>query len=1226
MSDGSDRRRFERFEIKLPGKIGALDGPAVPCEVRDYCSGGMLVQLLAGPNSAHAFDIDEMVALSTFLLTDAGRRGIQIKAIVAWVNDRHLGVRFKKPSTAIVDTLGRHDQLVRKASNTGMVAPKANSEGRCLAKIRHVAQGSLPALMRELLGQTLEHLLDTADRVTSDADRQQVYGDLSSLERLRNQDLLIREVLSQALDPALDDKSPDDDSTGELALVDTDDFERWLEASRAANLLERKFNVRLAALGSRLAAMRDSALPNALSVPFEPKNFTDALKVLAKQLELGSVTRSVLFERCVEVLGENLDGFYTEIETALDALGAPKGLPQQRKKVAHGAAEGAQAEGSATAAPQADSNPGQDGIVMSPEMAELMHAPAGRVDLAESAARVAVDARALEVLIERDRQQRESQAGELVDNLSVSLGSTESMAGWIEEIRGSLVKEAVSDPQFFHNRQHPLNGLLDSLGRLQQYRPTPDDDPKHDRLRRQINQILEPITRGETDLAVLRSIADSIAGLTEEQSEHYQRNVERVIEASEGRDRVRRARAGVTAELNKRYAGRRVPSVVRELLDVGWRALLELAALNAAEREGDLARQLNLLDSVVSHLGGEAFEDESTRVEKVSLLVQLSKELGTAAFDPFSRNAVESRLRKELIGPATEPTEFIEMPAVEAGEQDPGPAAETRPQQIPQAVWRDVLDNCRSIRLGDRMRFAEMQDGEQVLRVAWIRSDHELFTLVDHRGIRAREITLHELAAGVCRRTISLDIVDGRPLSGRAVDQMLEGMEDRLSHQASHDSLTGLINRRQFNSALEQAVLAPNGTGRPPVLAWVDIDQFKLINDMHGYSTGDRLLVAIAGLLDRSKGNKLVGHLGADRFAVLLSNVTGEQARQWAADVCAEVRDLSFDWNGNATALSVSLGLVSVAVAKDGIGEVLQAVERALAAAKTAGGDQGFMYSDDDPDIARQRDSVKWVARVDEALVDGELRLRCQPIVPVRPGEGMHPHYEVLLGVASGSNQALPIAEFIEAAERYKRMRAVDRWVTKTVFDWINRHRDRMPELHGFAINLSGQTASDPAFIDFVRQQFQRTGIDHDWVSFEVTETAAVASLSGTAGIIHELKRMGCKVALDDFGSGLASYSYLKELPVDWLKIDGVFVRDITNDREDYAVVKSINDIGHFLGKKTIAEYVKDDATLDRIREIGVDFGQGFGIARPMLMDDLILPPAVEAERGLEAAAGGFKD
>jgi len=298
--------------------------------------------------------------------------------------------------------------------------------------------------------------------------------------------------------------------------------------------------------------------------------------------------------------------------------------------------------------------------------------------------------------------------------------------------------------------------------------------------------------------------------------------------------------------------------------------------------------------------------------------------------------------------------------------------------------------------------------------------------------------------------------------------------------------------------------------------------------------------------------------------------------------------------------------VVNFAAQQEGLADLMQAAEKAVSAAKACGGDRVYLYRADDPDIARQKESVQWVVQVDEALERGQLHLRCQPIVPVRPEIGQAPHYEVLLGVSSGSSELLPVAEFIAAAERYNRMRAVDRWVVRAVMQWIAAHRQHMPELHGFAINLSGQTASDPGFVGFVREQFRQTDIDPSWVSFEVTETAAVADLTSSAGIIRELKAMGCKVALDDFGSGLASYSYLKELPVDWLKIDGVFVRKIAAAREDYAVVKSINEIGHFLGKKTIAEYVADAEILRLVREIGVDFAQGYGISPPMLMDELL--------------------
>ena len=312
------------------------------------------------------------------------------------------------------------------------------------------------------------------------------------------------------------------------------------------------------------------------------------------------------------------------------------------------------------------------------------------------------------------------------------------------------------------------------------------------------------------------------------------------------------------------------------------------------------------------------------------------------------------------------------------------------------------------------------------------------------------------------------------------------------------------------------------------------------------------------------------------------------------------------DMPGQTIGLTVSIGVVPLAAGNEEFNRLLQAADDTLAAAKAAGGDRGYVYSADDPAITDRKASVQWVVQVDEALDRGQLHLRCQPIVPARSDTSLAPHYEVPLGVHSGTAEPLPIAEFIDAAERYNRMRAVDRWVARTVMEWIATHREQMPMLHGFAVNLSGHTASDTSFVDFVRQQFQRTGIDPAWLSFEVTETAAVSDLSASAGIIQELKALGCKVALDDFGSGQASYSYLKELPVDWLKIDGVFVRKIAVNQDDYAVVRSINEIGHFLGKQTIAEYVADDQILAKVREIGVDFVQGFEISPPLQMDDLI--------------------
>ena len=950
--------------------------------------------------------------------------------------------------------------------------------------------------------------------------------------------------------------------------------------------------------------MHGSAPSGSLTVPFEPKHFTVPLKDLAKEIELSTIARKALFDRADALLAERLGDFYSGVDDVLDAIGAPAARRENRLEVPR-PPRPVRADGS-DAADRADDEV-QTTDAAAQAAATRAVGPAltqGYITAHGHGGAVALDPVLVEQMVRREAKHREGLAQELMSYVNDAPDMTESLAAWMQMLGAPLAREAAADHQFFQNKQHPLREIVDGLGHLQMFRASPDSDSGNDPIREQVSEILRPIGEGETDPEVLRSIAEALGELTSGQSRLYQRNVERVVEASEGRDRVRRARREVSTEIRRRYAGRRVPEVVPQLLEVGWRAVLELAAINAFEGDTAYTTCLGLLDSVVAGLGGEAFEPEPFEPDAVRLIERIEKELGSVAFDPFRRAAVETRLREELTNPEMAGAELVSMSIPEEEVEDT--AADACPEGISEVVWTSLLERCAEIEVGARVRLFGEEDGDRELRVAWIRADLEVFVLVDHRGLRARDLQLAELALGLHENRIEIEQPDGRPLSDRAVDSILVRMEERLAHQAKHDSLTGLINRQQFHSAVQKALEMPARSGDSGVLLWLDIDQFRLVNDIRGYETGDRLLVALARLLEGVRGAKVLGHMGGDRFALMLPDIGVADGDQRAQEICGLVREMPFDWLGQAISLSSSIGVVGMGIRHDGLGDLLQAADDALAAAKAAGGDRSYVYDEEDPEISRRKESVHWVVQVDEALDRGHLRLRCQPIVPVRAGSGLEPHYEVLLGVHSPSSEPLPIAEFIDAAERYNRMRAVDRWVARTTMEWIAAHRDQMPLLHGFAVNLSGQTASDPSFVDFVREQFQHTGVEPAWMSFEVTETAAVSDLSSSAGIIQDLKSMGCKIALDDFGSGLASYSYLKELPVDWLKIDGVFVRKIAENREDLAVVKSINEIGHFLGKQTIAEYVGDDKILRLIRALGVDYAQGFGISPPLLMEDLV--------------------
>ena len=1193
---GAERRRYQRYKIQLPAHIEAEASAPVECEILDFCTGGMLVLIEGKGDVESLFSVGGSVNLSTQLQALSEQRSITIPATVAWVGGNNLGISFRRPSKALAQILSKNSQLQKRGQKASGQKDVESNKSK-LSRIRQIATEQLPRIMQAFMVDAMEALLQSADKVASDADRHQLYTDLNEIERMRSGSRLVEETIRAAFDPSGKEPNEDLDSSGELTLIDTDEFERWLEATRAATQLERSFSTDLTNIGSRLATGGENSSEEVVSSPFEPRHFTNALRAVSEQAHFGSLTRRVLFERYVETLKRQLADFYLAIKQVLGDVEAQGGLsPSQamRRAATRETALAGRADDAKTMSQEAEQHKADE--FSSSERATE------NAKIADISDAFTVAPAALQSLLAKEHELRQKQAHEWFANLSEVTEDQEGISGWLGQVDPSLLDEAAADPDFFRTDKHPLHSIVDALEHLQLLRG-PKGSQETEALNKQVDAILAPLAEAPVETGTLNAVAKEVEDLSREQSEQYQRNVERVVEASEGRDRVRQARVAVQQELAQRYTGLSVPLAVAELIEVSWRYVLELAWLNKLTKPEGFEGQLAVLDDLIAYLGGIAFDQESPRRDKAKLFEIIVREMETTASDPFRRTSVETRIKAELFAAIDRSPELVALPPNR--DKESVLAENDRPTTISEDAWKKALATCASIRLGDRLVFSDSTSANSENRVAWIRNDREVYTLVDHYGMRARDIGLTELAVDLHEGRIRHEAVDGKPVSKRAVEQMLDAMEDRLASLAAHDSVTGLMNRRQFHELLEKTLARQRLAGvSSSVLVWVDIDQFKLFNDMHGYATGDNLLAAIAGLLRDQPFEKALAHFGADRFAILFHETQLEEVQGWANVFSQEVGELGLEGLTGKNALTLSMGIVAL---KDcSAADAMGAAESALAAAKTAGGDRLYTYRHDDPDISSQRDSVKWVARVDEALVSGELRLRCQPIVPVRPGEGVTPHYEVLLGVTDGAKESLPIAEFIEAAERYRRMRAVDRWITESVFDWVAAHRKQMPLLHNFAVNVSGQTASDSTFVDFVRQQFDRTGVDPSWISFEITETAAVSTLTGTASIIHDLKKLGCKVALDDFGSGQASFAYLRELPVDWLKIDGAFVHNLANDRDNFAVVKSINEIGHFLGKQTIAEYVKDQPTLEQVREIGVDFAQGFGISPPMLLDDLL--------------------
>jgi diguanylate cyclase (GGDEF)-like protein/PAS domain S-box-containing protein len=454
------------------------------------------------------------------------------------------------------------------------------------------------------------------------------------------------------------------------------------------------------------------------------------------------------------------------------------------------------------------------------------------------------------------------------------------------------------------------------------------------------------------------------------------------------------------------------------------------------------------------------------------------------------------------------------------------------------------------------------------------------------------EVAIQESAAPICDR-------GGRVIGAVVVfhDVTRERRLKRaLSWQASHDALTGLINRREFDSRLHRALLAAQRGAAPYALLYIDLDQFKVVNDTCGHQAGDRLLRDVTGLLQtRVRASDTIARLGGDEFGVLLESCTPEQATRIAESVRQAIRDFRFVWASSTLSVGASIGIVQIRAETENVASIMSAADIACYAAKDAGRNRIHVY--DAGGVSDRHREMHWVARVTRAAEDKRLELFFQPIVPLACGSERVFH-ELTVRLRADNGQLVPPSEFIPAAERYNVMSVIDRQVVGEAIELLRERLRRGMPLPLLAVNLSGTSLNEQSFVDFVLQSVGDIAIASA-LCFEITETAAVTSLSNVRYFMRELKGRGCKFALDDFGTGVSSFVYLKTLPVDFLKIDGQFIGQVAEDAVNRSMVEAIGKVARSLNIATIAECVESDAVLAELKRIGIDFAQGFYLAQP---------------------------
>ncbi|PID44458.1 MAG: hypothetical protein CSB48_01895 [Proteobacteria bacterium] len=789
---------------------------------------------------------------------------------------------------------------------------------------------------------------------------------------------------------------------------------------------------------------------------------------------------------------------------------------------------------------------------------------------------------------------------QLFKSMQHQQGVSDGLKQWIEKLKLAMLKVILLDSSFFGNAEHPARRFINQLGKLGPVKPGAN---------RRLDRLLEAFTSRvinhyKGDNTIFGDLLEEVGVLVERQEKAFARNFDRIARAYEGQQQLAKARKNVVDAISERITGKRIPRVVFDFIEnAGWKHYLVITLLREGEQSESWQESIRVIDILLHWIGGDAFPypgscEFEIDLEAPTLLQMLDRELTTSGQTGYKQ--VLDQLKKHLFE-QVEP-EWLDVESYRwtgEGAEEVQKLSTSEKLKVVGRWQRKAV----SLSIGDWIEYSGEGEEPQRMRLAWSGTNFYRFVFVSSHGLKDVDILLEDFSAGLEDGRFRILDEDQVPIVDQGLHNMVQSVYKDLAGQASCDPLTGLLNRQEYERYVDRAVADAITNKESYYVIYVDIDQFRVVNNSYGYQVGDNLLKHVARLISSTVPDDVIcARLGGNEFGLIYRNQK-QKVISSLNRVRLAVMETPFAWENNLIYVTVSIGVGEMIPQSDNIDSVLRKAYLASELAKEQGRNRIVEYALHDKDQCRQDEIMNWVKRIETSL-DEFLVLKCQEIRPIRSANNKS-HYEVLLGVKDNQGNLLPPINLIEAAERYGRMSKIDRWVVGNALDWMEQNPGVVANLDGLSINLSGTSIGNEAFLEFILDKLSDTGAPLEKVCFEVTETAAVTSLTDACEFIAAVKRKGCKFALDDFGTGLSSYAYIQRLPVDLLKIDGVFIRNIINNKKDEALVRSINDLAHFMGMQTIAEFVENDEILGLLGDIGVDKAQGFGVHKPVLLEAL---------------------
>ena len=800
---------------------------------------------------------------------------------------------------------------------------------------------------------------------------------------------------------------------------------------------------------------------------------------------------------------------------------------------------------------------------------------------------------------------------DLVDNLFGTIKSQLDLSNELRPALGELhiplAKLALLDPHFFLDRGHPARATLDKLAQLSSSANFPNKA-----LESRVTEIVDQIVADyDSDSSVFDSALLKIEKLVSQQERALSRNVERVVRIEEGQEKLLKAQQAVDKVIASKVKTAHAPKVLVDLVDNGLRDLLVLTHIKEGPHSRGWKDHLKTLDQLKQWLGeqdqGDANDEMMTQrgLEAGTLVDMIEQQIASGLPTNVSHQQVLDALRDIMSG--NRDVEFVNC-TEDAQDLQAEPAQlRAKVEDLPRL--RRWVMRVEQLEKGTWLSYRDKTGKKVRMQLAWISEERDRYIFVNERGQKVADISNIQLARQLSRGMQPPAPADKLSVVDKSLYQTLEHVQKTLSFARNHDSLTKLINRATFLDQMGRALRHAQQKGSQHAVLYLNIDQFKLVNDVYDRIHGDQVLLEFARLLAQLHSKKSSSaRIESDSFAVLLLDRTMEQAMQIAEKIRRDIEASSVDIEGEKISFTVSIGAVPIQEHSPEVGQILNNARTTMHLAKEKGRNRvvQFQESQSSPSTYTQ-EKLRVKRDLEQAVATDRFILQAQPIMQTRiSGDKVEQlHYELLLGLANKDGTLSSPQDFILSAERYGFMSLVDRWVVREAFSWISHLMDAQKVIPSLSINLSGTSVTDDSFMDYLFEQISEYGVGTSRICFEITETGTISNLVKAADFVRAFRNIGCKFSIDDFGTGLASHNYLRELPVDYVKIDGSFVTNIHRNRNDYAITRSINDLAHFLGQETIAESVENDEIIGKLREIGVDFLQGWGIGRPKILSEV---------------------